>query len=455
VLKKRFGRVRGFLQEGLWNSEGRELGRIRLVLLRHLQVVAMVARGFVADGCVMRASALTYTTLLSIVPLLALMFSLVKGLGGQEILEPLLLGHLARGSEEIISAILSYIENTNFRRLGTAGLILLLATVLALLSNIEQSFNHIWGVKETRSLMRRFADYFSVVLLSPLLVLAAFSISTSLRSQALVQSLLETAVVGEALLILFQLVPYVALWTALTFMYLFMPNTRVRFGPALVGGIFGGTLWQLAQWLYVNFQIGVSKYNAIYGTMAALPIFMVWLYVSWVIVLLGLELSYAIQNLAILREELGEKPVNFASRERLALAILLLVTESFIGKNRSWTHARLCAELRLPPRLARRLLTDLERLGFLAALHEEGEEATVYHPARAPETITLQEVRAALRLDGTTYPEEFRIPAVPVVDDVEAWLEGAAAQALDGLTLRDLARSGSAAAQGEVEGAPG
>lgn len=438
MTNRLWDKLRVFLLQDLWQMDPHELTRGRLFLMRQLQVAAIVVRGFVSDGCMLRASALTYATLLSIVPLLALMFSLIKGFGGQNILEPLLYKVFTHGSEEVIGAILSYIENTNFRRLGTVGLAILVITVLTLLSNIEKSFNHIWGVKETRTMIRRFSDYFSVVLLSPLLMVAAISLTTTLRSQSLVQQLLHTAVVGEALLLLFNILPYLAVWAAFTFMYLFMPNTRVQFAPALVGGIFGGTLWQLAQWSYVNFQVGVSRYNAIYGTMAALPILIVWLYVSWMIVLLGLELTYAMQNATIIREEYGEEQVNFASRERVAITVLLLCSESFSANTAPWNHARLCSELRLPPRLVRSVLNDLVRLGLLAKVQEPGEDGFVYHPGSAPEGIQVHAVLTALREDGSNQPRNFRMPGREIVTDMEETLDRAERAALDGLTFKDL-----------------
>lgn len=439
MANRLWDKLRMFLRHDLWHLDTHEQTRRRLFLMRQLQVATMVVRGFFSDGCMLRASALTYATLLSIVPLLALMFSLIKGFGGQNVLEPFLFKIFTHGSEEVIGAILSYIENTNFRRLGTVGLAILVITVLTLLSNIEKSFNHIWGVKETRTMLRRFSDYFSVVLLSPLLMLAALSLTTSLRSQSLVQKLLETAFVGEALLLLFNILPYLAVWAAFTFMYLFMPNTRVKFAPALVGGIFGGTLWQLAQWTYVNFQIGVSRYNAIYGTMAALPILIVWLYVSWMIVLLGLELTYAMQNATIIRQEYGEEAVNFASRERVALTVLLLCAESFYANSTGWNHARLCSELRLPPRLVRTVLNDLVRLGLLAKVQEPDQDGYVYHPGSAPEGIEVHTVLQVLRQDGSTQPRNFRMPGRDVVAEVEGIINSAEREALAGLTLRDLA----------------
>jgi membrane protein len=335
-FSEKLQKAKDFLGRDVWEFEPAELSRARAFLLRQTQVALLVVRDFQADRCLLRASALTYVTLLSIVPVFALMFSLLKGLGVQNTLEPIILKEIAIGSEQIVTEIIRYINNTHVGRLGTVGLITLVLTVLALLSNIEETFNTIWGVQETRSLYRRFSDYFSVLIFGPIFVLVAISMTTTLESQAFVQTLMEMAYVGEVIYFLFKVLPFIAMWAAFTFLYIFMPNIKVDFRAALIGGIFGGTLWQLAQWSYLFFQVGVARYNAIYGTMAALPIFMVWIYVSWIIVLLGMEVSYAYQHLRHIRLEIRGETVNFASREMIALTILLQVAEAF---NRGETMA--------------------------------------------------------------------------------------------------------------------
>ena len=431
-------KIRHFLIFGLWRIDPHELTRWRVFWLRQAQIFWLVIRDFNADNCMLRASALTYATLLSIVPLLALMFSLLKGLGVQNVLEPFLAQNLAAGGQEVVGEIFHYIENTQFGRLGAIGLIVLVLTVLTLLSNIEKSFNHIWRVQETRTLMRRFADYFSVVLLSPLLILAAVSISTSLQSQTLVQKLLETAYVGEAVLLLFKLIPFVVMWAAFIFLYLFMPNTRVRIKAALVGGVVGGTLWQLAQWGYVHFQVGVGKYNAIYGTMAALPIFIVWLYLSWMIVLFGVELTYAIQNIGTVRQDLGAEKVNFACRQRLALTVLLLIGEAFYRGEPAWSRERIGCELKLPPRVAGELVDGMVHLGLLTVLCDESGEEVRYQPARSLGALTVQGLFQELREDGASYPQNFRLPTRELVGDLEDQLMRAESSALGELTVQDL-----------------
>lgn len=437
--RDRIGEWREFLRAGIWEVEAGQLTRWQFFLLRQAQVAALVFRDFFADRCLLRASALTYTTLLSIVPLLALMFSVLKGLGVQNTLEPILLHRFTVGSEEIVTQIIHYINNTSVGRLGTVGLLLLITTVITLLSNIEKSFNHIWGVSETRTLFRRFSDYLSVVVIGPIFILAAVSMTTTLASQDIVRKLMQMAYVGHLLLFLFQVLPYLAMWAAFIFLYIFMPNSKVRLQAALVGGIFGGTLWQVAQWSYVTFQVGVSRYNAIYGTMAALPIFMVWIYFSWIIVLLGLEVTYATQNLRTIRREIRGGEVNFASRELVALSVLLVVCEAFQRGEKPWGEEQIAAALELPPRLARHIVADLVRLGLLAEVRRrDREEEFAYQPGRAPESMALHALIETLKADGVSYTRLRPTPERAVVQELEERLRLAGRQTLEGLTMRDL-----------------
>ena len=348
------------------------------------------------------------------------------------------LEHLAVGSELIITAIIRYIDNTNVGQLGAAGVVALLVSVLTLLSNIEESFNYIWGVKETRTLLRRFADYFSVVTIGPLFLLAAISMTTTIESQAFVQALLEMAFVGQIIFLLFKVLPFVVMWAAFTGLYIFMPNTRVNFRAALVWGILGGTLWQLAQWVYVHFQVGVSRYNAIYGTLAALPIFMVWIYLSWLIVLLGLEVTYACQNLRTLHREIRGRDVNFASRELVALTVLLVTAETFYRGEKPWGLERISTELELPPRLARSVLAELLRLGLISEVQDGDGGEPAFQPGRAPENLNIHEVIESLRADGISYTELRKTPEREVIREVERRIMEAGRQSLEGVTLADL-----------------
>ncbi len=430
-------RAKRFLEHDLWEFDPAEQRWWRRFMLSQGQILTIVARGFFADGCMLRASALTFTTLLSIVPLLALMFSVLKGFGVQNELEPLLLNKLAVGGGAVVTRIVEYINNTNVARLGTIGLIFLVLTVLTLLSNIEKSFNDVWGVKETRTLLRRFTDYFSIVTIGPLFVVAAISMTSTLKSQGLVQALLEHAFLGDLLVLLFNVLPFMVMWLAFAGLYLFMPNVKVSPRAALIGGVFGGTLWQLSQWGYLNFQVGVARYNAIYGTMAALPILMVWIYLSWMIVLLGLEVTYATQNLRTIRQDVRGRGVNYASRERIALTVLLFLCRRFYLGKPVLDQEQLAEQVNVPPRLLRKILDELTRLGFVVEITLE-DAGSGYQPARALEGILLLDVIRGLGVAGQDYSDLRSTKEDGVIAGVAATLRRAEEQAIDGMSMRDL-----------------
>ena len=430
-------RTRNFVDRDLWEMDAADQRWWRRFLLNQGQILILVVRGFFADGCMLRASALTFTTLLSLVPLLALMFSVLKGFGVQNELEPLLLDQLAVGGGEAVTKIVEYINNTDVANLGKYGLLVLIITVLTLLSNIEKSFNSVWGVEETRPLLRRFTDYFSVVTIGPLLVVVAISMTSTLKSQQLVLTLLEHEYVGEALLSLFNVLPFMVMWLVFAGLYLFMPNVKVSPRAALIGGIFGGTLWQISQWGYLNFQVGVARYNAIYGTMAALPILMVWLYLSWMIVLLGLEMTYATQNLRTIRQDLRGERVNYASLEFIALTVLLFVGRRFYQGKPALGQEELASQLDAPPRLLRSLLSELTRLGFVVSV-DQGDDNFGYQPAQSLEKIQLYDVVHGLAVDGADYSHLRNTNERVIVAGIAERLQAAGKQALAGMTLQDL-----------------
>jgi len=436
-MSQLWGKIRHFFTGGIWEVDSSRMSTLQGAMLRLLQMAVVVIHDFRRDNCLLRASALTYTSLLSFVPLLALMFALLKGLNVQNTLQPYILEKLAVGSQDLVHAIVGYINNTHFGRLGMIGLLALVATVIALLSNIEESFNHICGVRETRSMFRKFADYSSVILVGPILLVAAISMTTTLESQLFIQKLLDMAFLGDVTYLLFRVIPFVVMWLAFTALYIFMPNVRIRIGAALIGGVIGGTLWQLAQYGYVNFQVGVARYNAIYGTMAALPVFMVWLYVSWVIVLLGLEITYVSQNLRAIRRERQGSEFSMVTRELAALALLLQVSRGFQFKDTGVTIDRLAEELRLPLRFASGVLDELMMLGLVVRV-QDGDTEGRLQPASAPETLTVIDVLKLLRDQGKESELPVPDPTWLKVKKLESRLRNAESDVLDGMTIKDL-----------------
>jgi len=265
-------------QQKIWNT-GRKL-----------------AEKFLADRCTTLASALSFSSMLSIVPFLAILFAILKALDVHTTLAPTLLSNVAGGSQEVVASILRYIDNTHVGSLGAVGLITLFLSVMATLDNIEEAFNQICGIGRGKAVHHKLRDYLIVIFGIPILIALAVSLTTSLLHQEVAQWFLGLPGIGKLLLL--RLVPFLSIWIALVCLYFFIPNVRVRLRHALTGGLIAATAWQAAQWAFIHFQLGVSRYNAIYGTLALLPVFMIWIYTSWIIVLAGMEIVWHIQQKA-------------------------------------------------------------------------------------------------------------------------------------------------------------
>jgi len=400
-------------------------------LFSYLQLIYSILISFNTHQGFLHASALTYTTVLSLVPFLAIAFSVLKGLGAQNALEPIL-HQFAGDSKETISRIIDYVNNTNVKSLGAIGLVVLILTVISLMGNIEEAFNAVWGVSETRSIQRRFSDYLSVVIVGPILLLAATSMTSSLQSQWMLQWLIQNTYLGDAILLLFQFLPYLSVSIAMVFLYIFIPNTRVSLASAVTGGVIAGTAWELAQWGYFHFQFGVAKYNAIYGTLAALPIFLVWIYTSWLIVLFGLEIVFAHQHRGRSLPGSSAFSLTVAAREELAVALLLQVSLHFKKGGIPPSPYLLANELNVPLLPLETLFDQLEGLGFLVAT---SGNRSGWLPARDPSELQVSDVIRALRgvseLQAAT-------PVLQLAEDViqKGW-DGSRA-CLEGITVRDL-----------------
>ncbi len=314
------------------------------------------------------------------VPLLALIFAVLKGLGAQRHLEPLLLSRLAL-DPEVANRIMTYIERTNVSTLGALGAAALITTVISVLGGIEASFNHIWRVHKGRSLWRKVTDYVSTVLLTPFLLLAAVGITSSLQEQSLLHLILRTQYVGEAALFLLRLAPLVINAIALGILYAVMPNRRPHLGAIVVGAVAAGCVWQVVQWTYVTLQIGVARYNAIYGALSQLPVTLVWIYLSWAVVLAGAELAALWESGTDSAAQEGRE----ISRWAVALHVLVRAADAFRDGGSVATPA-LARELRVDRALVAKVIEELATGGLLAAVESPPGH---YLLARDPDTIDL------------------------------------------------------------------
>jgi membrane protein len=329
-----------------------------------LRLVGIAARRFYQDQCLVRASALAYTSLLSIVPLLAVMFSVLKGLGAQQRLEGVLLSRLSLDADTV-HLIIGYIDNTNFGTLGALGAAALVMTVVGVLGNIEAALNLIWRVAQDRTWWRKVTDYLGVVMLTPFLLLAATTITSASQAHSAIQWVLDNGYLGGVALRLIQLSPLAINTAGIAVLYAVMPNRRPAWKPLLAGALLAGAAWQLAQVAYVSLQVGVARNNAIYGALAQLPVTLVWLYVSWAVVLAGAELA------AVL--EFGAETVQMPGTERaeaLALDLLLRAADAFAAGRGAIELPQVARALRTDPRVVQSAARPLITRGWLVPVDD-------------------------------------------------------------------------------------
>ncbi|RIL07120.1 MAG: hypothetical protein DCC71_04370 [Proteobacteria bacterium] len=429
-------RVHRYLERDLWQRRVRpEDGRATRVGRAALQLGVVVAQGVSRDQLLLRASALTYFAMLSLIPILAVAIGLVGAFGVSEGLARAVVDRIAVGSPQAGEYILDLVKRVNFRSFGAVGGASLLVTTVLGLSNVEATFNAIWGIERQRSPMRRFSDYLAVLVVAPLLFTAAVSLATSLRSDTFVAQLLEHPLLKQAYELGLGQVPTLLLWLGFSFLYWFLPNTSVRIGPALLGGLVAALLFALAQAIYIGFNVGVARANAIFGSFAALPLLLVWLYVSWTVVLLGCEVAFSAQNLASFRlARVGEEP-GPAAREAIGVLVASRVARAF-RSGEGVTAEQAAGDLDVPVRTIRAILADLEAAGIVAA--RGGEELDSYQLGRAAESVSVREVLEALR--GRTALPSPENPADRVVRGLIEEVDAGIAGALGGRTLADLLR---------------
>lgn len=386
-----------FLQTDIWRIRASTLSKQKSFWIRQLRIFLLAIRGFAEDKCQLRASALTFFSLLSIVPVVAMAFGVAKGFGFEEMLEKKLMTQL-QGQEEVATRIIgfaqSFLENTKGGIIAGIGIAILFWTVIKVLGNIENSFNDIWGIKKARTFGRKFSDYLSIMLVCPILFIMSSSVTVVITSQVtlIVEKLAFLGPVGTLIITSLQILPYAVIWVMFTFIYVFMPNTKVNFRSGLMAGIVAGTIYQVVQWAYIAFQIGVSKYGAIYGSFAALPLFLIWLQMSWLIVLLGAEISFAEQNVDTYEFEADSLKVSYSFKKLLALNITHVCVKNFHEGGTPPTAEQLSHDLEIPIRLVHQVVFELTEAGVLSEVKLNGTQEIGYHPSRDIGDLTIQNV---------------------------------------------------------------
>lgn len=398
-------RVINFLKTDIWRIRLKNYPRSKSFFLRQLRIIILAIRGFDEDKCKFRASALTFYSLLSVVPVIAMMFGIAKGFGLEKRVETELMQKMQSQkevAERIINFANSLLENASGGFIAGVGVAFLFWTIIKVLSNVENSFNDIWGVKTSRSIGRKFSDYLSVILICPFLLVMAGSITVVISSQVRVitQKFAIFGALGPLISLLLKLLPYCTIWLTFTFVFIFMPNTKVKLKSGLLAGVVAGTIFQIVQWVYINFQIGVAKYSAIYGSFAALPLFLLWLQISWLVVLFGAELSFAHQNVETYEFEQDSLSISYSFKKLLSLLIAHLLVKNFCSGEQPWYAAKISHELDIPIRLVRQILYELVEAGVISEVKKKDDKDVAYQPARDLETLTVKYVVDSLEHRG-------------------------------------------------------
>jgi len=366
---------------------------------RHfLQIVVMVGRDLVQGDITLRAMSLVYTTILSMVPLLAVSISVLKGFGVRGQLKPALtnlLAPLGPQADEISSRVVGFVENMQIGVLGALGLGLLIYTSISLILKIETSFNHIWHLQSSRSLMQRFSDYLSVIMVGPVLLFSAIGITASLGNNQIVEALQALPYMTDLLYLLGKLLPFLLVIAAFTFVYILVPNTRVRFLSALYGAVVAGALWQTSGILFTSFVSGSSQYTAIYSGFAVMLVFMIWLYLSWVILLTGASISFYHQNPDQLKWKRGKTTLSARLRDQLALQAMINIGLAYDRRSRLVPNLKnLAAYQQVPAPLLERMLDALQHEGLVV---QSADNPPRYLPGAALQRIRLVDIMRCAR----------------------------------------------------------
>ncbi len=381
LLEKRFGVV----------------GRVVSVVLRY---VFALLRDMFQGQLMLRSMSLVYTTLLSIVPLIAFSFSVLKGFGIHNELEPLLfklLEPLGDQGAEITQQVISLVDNVKGGVLGGVSLAFFIYTAVSMVQKVEESFNYVWYVAKRRNFARRFTEYMVVMLIGPVVIVVALGLIASLRSNTIVQFFLTSELFGPVFLATSRLTPYLLVTGVFTFVYMYMPNTRVRFWSALVGGVAGGTFWATISVIFATFVVAATRTQLIYSGFAVAITTLIWLYLNWLILLIGSQLAFYHQNPAFLRIGRREPRLSNAMRERLALNIMLLVGRAFRQGDATISVHELARVLHIPSITLTPIITGLENDGLLTSTEEED-----LLPGREMSRILLNDVLAVVRERGET-----------------------------------------------------
>ena len=392
MIKDRIKKIIKYLNEDIWRVQSIETSKRQFFIIKSFRILILSIKGFINDKCQLKASALTFYSLMSVVPVAAMIFGIAKGFGFEEKIREMFMNNISDPHQEdivkwIVDFAVRYLDNTPGGQIAGIGLAILIWSVMKVLGNIEESFNDIWEVKHSRSFVRKFSDYIALMLLAILFLVSTSGVIVFISNQIKGIGIYEYT--SPVAMMLF---PYFVIWFVFTLLLYIMPNKRVNFNAALFGGIISGTMFQLLQYAYIHSQVWVSKYNAIYGSFAALPLFLIWLQASWLIVLYGAELSFAFQNYRSFEFDADIRKISLKYKRLVYLLMVNYVVTRFESGARPVTNMDLSVNVKIPIRLVNELLYELVESNVFSEVSVDNKKEVFYQPAMDINKLTVTKV---------------------------------------------------------------
>jgi membrane protein len=410
-----------FVSEQIWQVRIGKVDKKQGILIRQLRIITLSIKGFNEDDCLTKATALTYYTLFSIVPILALAFAIAKGFGFEKGLQEQIIGSYPQYKDLLENAFTyasKMLQSAKGGLIAGVGVLLLLWTVMKLLLSIENNFNDIWEIKRGRTWVRKVTDYLAIMIISPIFLFVSGGLTVAIQTQ-----LGGFEFLSGASTILLKLFAYFLLTCVFALLYLVMPNTKVNTKSAFVAGTISMILFQILEWAYIKFQIGANQMNAIYGTFAALPLFLIWLQYSWYIVLFGAELAFANQFADHYELENDINKLSVRYKKTIGLLIANLIAKRFYNSEHALTAQEIAEKLDIPLRLARNVINEFIETGVLTEIKGDKEKESAYQPGLTESKLTVKNILNMMETKGVNHLPIFDTEELKTINGIMTKLD--------------------------------
>lgn len=434
-----FNAIQEKFTDFLWNTKLKEVSKFQSILIQTLRVLYGASRDLSSGLLSLRAMGLVYTTLLSLVPLLAVSFSVLKGFGVHNQLKPALTNLLEPLGEKgllVSQQIISFVDNMKVGVLGSIGLIFLIFTVLSLVKKIESAFNYTWHINVSRNIFQRFSNYLSVILVGPLLLFTAAGLTASFNSSSVINKIAAIEPFGTILLFVGEIIPFILTIATFTLIYILIPNTKVRFQSALFGAVIATILWKMIGAVFTTFIVDSTNYTAVYSSFAILIVFMLWIHLSWLIILTGASISYYHQNPDRISIKSQDMRLSCRLKEKLALTVMQLIAFNFDNNKTRWTLKTLAKKINISEPALMIVISSLQSNGLLTTTGDNNQH---YLPGQSLDHITVKMILDAARsAEETARLRPDDVDSGVKVEDIILALEKAQTEITDNTTLKDL-----------------